>query len=417
MFQVIAKHQSLLRNLIVSFFMGISTGVVYAFIGSTFSVYLHESGISVAIIGLLAFRLTPYSYKFLYAPFVESIRLPFFPKNFGQRRSWMISMQVLIMISISSLALINQENIFTLCFAATFIALLGATHDIALGGYRVELFSEKERGRGTSINILGFRSGFTLSGVGGLFLTSFLSWKMSFLCIASFILPSMLILIFVAKDNKIVTDTYSTQKLHEWFKNNVLEVIVSLVKLPKFYFAILIVAFFKVSDAYLEAMLLPFLLEIGFSKLQLATVVKSVGVFFMVFGTFIGAWLVDKMTTKAYLIIAECLSAATNLLFITLLVYGANIKLLFVINALECTAGGIVNVACINYMSSLCNKRLPAASYAVLYSISALIRFNIATSSGFVAQYLGWKSFFITSALLSLPSIIAVLLKYRSKLS
>ncbi|MDZ5761992.1 MFS transporter [Candidatus Cyrtobacter comes] len=404
-----AFYGKITKYSLVPFSLGFSSGLVYLLLASTLSVYLYEHQISLILIGLFAIRLTPYSYKCLFSPIVESIRLKIFPKNFGQRRSWLVATQTLIALLIVSLGLIDPEKqIYILLILATSTAFIATLHDIAADGYRIELSPTILYTN--SIHVLGFRTGLVISGAGSMLLLAFLSWREVFFIVASLYVPCIFTLIFIAEDHRLINNRYTINMCIKWFKAEVIDVVYSLLRLPKFYLSLLIIAFFKVSDTYLDSMYWIFLLEKGFTKTEIGLVIQTVSTVFNIFGAFLGAFLISRFRTVYYLLIAEVSAAVTNLLF--LLISDANLWILTCINVVEATANGVANVVCISYMSSLCDKRFPASCFALLYSISSIIRFNIATTSGFIVSNYGWDMFFIISSMLSIPSIIAILARY-----
>ncbi len=404
-----AFYKRVTKYSLVPFSLGFSSGLVYLLLASTLSVYLYEYQISLVVIGLFAIRLTPYSYKCIFSPIVESIRLRVFPKDFGQRRSWLVATQAIIAVCIALLGFINpEEQMYILLILATSTAFIATLHDIAADGYRIEL--SPTIWYTDSIYVLGFRIGLVISGAGSMLLLAFLSWKEVFLTVALLYIPCILVIVFIAEDQRIIDSNYTAKMCLKWFKAEVIDVIRSLLKLPKFYLSLLIIAFFKVSDTYLDSMYWIFLLEKGFTKTEIGLVIQTISTAFNIIGAFLGAFLISRLKTVYYLLIAETSASLSNLLF--LLISDADLWVLSCINVIEATANGVANVICISYMSSLCDKRFPASCFALLYSISSIIRFNIATTSGFIVSNYGWNMFFIISSMLSIPSIIAILARY-----
>ena len=162
----------LLKLLISALTIGVNSGIVYAFLVSTTTAYFKDAGISIVIIGFLSIKTAPYSFKYLWSPFVDSYNIKLFPRNFGLRKSWIISMQFILFISIGSFGYINVENnIYLLVISLVFIGFIGATYDIAMEAYRIELFSKRKAGIGNAFAVYGFRIGFIISGIFGLFLS------------------------------------------------------------------------------------------------------------------------------------------------------------------------------------------------------------------------------------------------------
>jgi len=396
-----------INKYITSFIIGINSGLSYALLGSSFTAYLKDNNIDLITIGLLSLRLIPYSFKFLWAPIVDSLNINLFASGFSRRKSWLITTQILLLFSIISLGIFNIEKHFYLVCTISFItSFLAATYDIAMEAYRIELFRQNQLNRGTLFNVLGFRFGLILSGAGSLYLSSIMSWQQVFLIIAALIIPCILIISKSTETQQQITLSKSTFKA--CFKENFLQAFTSLLKLPHFLVIAMVISFYKLSDAYLDTMLLPFLLDMGYSKIQLATITKTIGIGATVGGAVIGAYLIEKYNIIKLLAITELLAASSNLLFISLIKSQTNSNLLMIIMCVENIISGICNIVLISYMSSLCTKKFAATHFAILISISGLSRTLFSTSSGWIATHYGWLKFFFVSSFLSIPSLICI---------
>jgi PAT family beta-lactamase induction signal transducer AmpG len=402
----------LVKKLITALIIGLNSGLVYAVLVTTTTAYLKDINLSLAVIGFFSIKMLPFSFKYFWSPFVDNHKLNIFPNNFGQRKSWMISMQLFLFVSIASFGFIEIKQDmykFALIFLAI-IAFLAATYDIGLDAYRIELFSKKEAGLGNSFVVYGFRIGFIISGVFGLFLSSFMEWKYVFVVLATFILPCILI-VALSSDKKILKKT-QVIGYKKWFTLYFVEPIKEFSKIPRVSLVLLVIAFYKVGDAYLDTMSIPFLMDVGFSKNEIAGVAKTFGILGIIIGTFAGSFLITKLKLVTNLLLAEILASITNLQFLIFLKVQTSLTILAIINFIESLSYGISNIILITYMSSLCDKKFTATHYSILISISALSRGLLSPTSGFVAENFGWQNFFILSSSLSLPSIMCIYMLY-----
>ncbi|WP_323732924.1 MFS transporter [Candidatus Bandiella euplotis] len=401
-----------MQKLGTALMLGMGSGIVYAFLVSTTCAYLKESGLSLAVIGFFSVSTMPFSLKYFWSPFVDHYKLKIFPDNFGQRKSCIILMQMFLFVAIFGFGFIDLvEHQAWALLLLVIIGFLGATSDIALEAYRIELFSKEESGIGNGFVIYGFRIGFIVSGIFGLWLSTILPWRNVFMILALFILPCTTV-IALSPDKKVLRDKPKRTTYGKWLKSYFLEPIVSLIQMPKFIWIMVVIAFFKVGDAYLDTMSLPFLMEIGFSKSEIAGVAKTCSTVGAVFGTFIGSVLISKFHFKVMLLAAEILAAITNLQFLILLKVQKNLLILGAINFVESFCYGISNIALITYMSSFCSKKFTATHFAILLSISALSKALLSPTSGVVAQNFGWQNFFVISSLFSIPSLLCIYLIY-----
>lgn len=400
------------KKLVTALTLGINSGLIYAFLVTTTTTYFKDAGISIVVIGFLSIKTIPYSFKYLWSPFVDSYNIKIFPKNFGLRKSWIISMQFILFISIGSFGYINVENnIYLLVISLGFIGFIGATYDIAMEAYRIELFSKRKAGIGNAFAVYGFRIGFIISGMFGLFLSTIIEWKHVFFILSLFILPCI-VLVYCSDDKTQYREEEKKLNYKTWFLNKFIEPIKILMTIPRFALILTTIAFYKVGDAYLDTMSIPFLMDIGYSKNEIAGVAKSCGIIGVIIGTFIGGILISKMKFKFNLIFAEILASITNLQFLIFLTIKNNLTLLGVINLIESISYGMSNVILITYMSSLCNKTHIATHYAILISLSGLTKSFLSPTSGIVVDNFGWQNFFIISSLLSIPSLFCIYLLY-----
>jgi PAT family beta-lactamase induction signal transducer AmpG len=162
---------------------------------------------------------------------------------------------------------------------------------------------------------------------------------------------------------------------------------------------------FKLSDAFAGNLTLPFLLEIGYSKTELATILKTFGLFATLFGVYCGGILFKKIGIFKSLWIATIVQALSNLAFVYLAINGKSIPYLYFVVFVENFCGGIGDAIFVGYLSSICNLKFSSTQYALFSSISSIARSFLSSGSGFYAGNLGWVNFFIFSALLVIPAI------------
>lgn len=387
--------------------MGANSGLVYGLLGSTLTVFFTEHIASLSIIGLISLRTIPYSVKFVWSPVVDILRIKFFAKRVCRLKSWMVSMQILMIISLLLMSVASAYGyVKTLCVISLLMAFCTATFDIALEAYRVSLF--KPKSKSNALVILGFRLGLVFSGVLALYLSSMVGWSYTFVMLALLIIPCLFVIALSQQmpksDNEVESVDFKT--FCSMQKNAVTE----FLKLRHLTVFLVIIAFFKVSDAFLSSMLIPFFLEIGYNKEEIASAFKAVSIIAAVLGTSFGAILISRFNIIAMLFIAEILSSLTNLMFIPLINSSVNIELLIAVNFIESFCSAISNIALISFMSSLCKGSFVATNFAILISVSKMNRSIFAAVSGIIVDWVGWKAFFITSSLLSIPTFLAIYL-------
>jgi PAT family beta-lactamase induction signal transducer AmpG len=171
--------------------------------------------------------------------------------------------------------------------------------------------------------------------------------------------------------------------------------------------AILIfVVLFKLCDALAGAMTAPFVLSLGYTKAEYATIVKGVGLAALLVGGFAGGAVARSLPMVSALWIAAIIQMLSNLVFVWLGWQETSPWALTVAIVVENFAGAIGTVIFVAYLSALCRNPLHTATqYALLTAFASTGRTLFASGTGFVAQTLGWPAFFVTTALAALPAL------------
>src|SRR5215468_3029507 len=160
------------RVLVVSF-LGFSAGLPLALSGSTLLFWMREAGVDLKTIGIFALAGTPYTVKFLWAPFIDALDVPVLSRLLGRRRGWLLLSQILLIAAIVFLGLCDPATAPALvALGALLVAAASATQDILIDAFRVESLSESEQAAGMASYVAAYRIGMLISGAGALFLVS-----------------------------------------------------------------------------------------------------------------------------------------------------------------------------------------------------------------------------------------------------
>lgn len=169
--------------------LGFSSGLPLLLTLGTLSIWLAESGISKTAIGLFALVGVPYSVKFLWAPFMDRLTLPWLTQRFGRRRGWALATQALLMVSVLGLGqcdpLANPELLAVWALVVTFAS---ASQDIVIDAYRVEILEERQYGAGAATYVGGYRLGMLVAGAGALYLAEAIPWSAVYAVMAALVL-------------------------------------------------------------------------------------------------------------------------------------------------------------------------------------------------------------------------------------
>ena len=170
-------------RVIIMLFLGFSAGIPILLIFSSLSLWLREAGIDRGVVTMFSWAALGYSFKFIWAPLIDALPVPFLTKWLGRRRSWMVVSQMLIVLAIFLMATVNPISEDVLVYMAGAAVLLGfssATQDIVIDAYRIELAPPSMQSILSSIYVSGYRIGMIVAGAGALYLADYFGSTESF---------------------------------------------------------------------------------------------------------------------------------------------------------------------------------------------------------------------------------------------
>ncbi len=379
--------------------LGFSSGLPLPLTSGTLQAYLTLSGVKLELIGLFTLSGLPYTLKFLWAPLLDR----FFPPILTRRRGWIFLSQVLLIFTIFSLSFIDPKKGPALLLAITiFLAFLSSSQDIVVDAYRTDSLSSDERGPGASVFILGYRTAMLLSGAASLVIADRLGWDFTFLFLSLSLLVGVSGTLFGEEKN---LPPQRKAPIKEW----VIKPLAEMVKIEKAYLILAFIVLYKLGDAYLGAMTVPYLIgRVGFSATEVGMMMKAIGILCTMLGALFGGLLMVRISLWSALFHFGLLQMFSNLTFILLSIYGKNHFLLLLCVAIENISGGMGTSAFLAFLMSLCRREYSATQFAILSSLSAFGRILISPTSGFVASSLGWIPFFFISSALAFPGLMVL---------
>ncbi len=398
------------RRMITMLLLGFSSGFPLLLVFGTLSLWLKNAGLSLVVIGFFSLTKIPYSFKWLWSPIVDRVSLPFFHK-FGRRRGWALFSQLLLLFGILGMALQNPAYCpYMMAVFAFFVAFFSATQDIVLDAYRIESFNNREQGAGAAIFVLGYRFGLIFSGAGALWLASVWTWNEVYLLMAAGTFVGMAAVLLSPEPKKVKEDEHLhgtfRQKAHEFFYRAVVCPFQDFLKRPDWWLILLFVMCYKLCDAYMMPMTMPFYDDMGFTKKEIAYVTKFYGIIAAIVGGLIGGVIINRCGVMRSLVFCGVIQGLSNLVFVLQAHAGHDLSMLMFTISVENLAGGMGTAAFVAYISSLCNVAYTATQYALLSSFMSLIRDVFAATSGFLAASVSWSTFFILTAAMALPGLI-----------
>ncbi len=407
-------------------FLGFSSGLPLALTFGTLTLWLAEVGVDKTTIGLFALAGTPYTLKFLWAPLVDRVPLPWLTRRFGRRRGWMLATQAALAVTIVLLGGSDPAAAPTAtALLALAVAFCSATQDIAIDAYRVEALDERRYGAGAATVVLGYRLGMLVSGAGALYAASFSDWATAYAIMAALMGVGMVTVLLNpeppvadspearAQEARVARYLAARPDLRgragralAWLHGAVIAPFAEFLARPGWLAVLAFVVLYKFGDALAGVMGNPFYVELGFSKIEIANVTKAFGLAATIAGGFVGGLLVSRLGILKSLWICGLLQMASNLMFVVQALAGHDLAVLTLTIALENLAGGMGTAAFVAYLSSLCNLAYTATQYALLSSLAAFGRTLLSSSGGWLADQVDWVSFFLLTTVAALPGLL-----------
>ena len=426
------------RRMLRILLLGAISGFPWVIIGSSLSLWLKEEGLSRSTIGWAGLIFAVYAFNYLWAPLIDRIKIPWLTNKVGHRRSWIIIMQLIILLSLIFWNFVDPtKNLALVITVGLIIAVASATQDITVDALRIEQIGENEgksMQAGAAVAVVGWWTGYKLGGVVALNSAEYFQklgfenyWQITFLILGIIIIACNIALMFVHEKQK--NERFEAQKktdeniqnkfgrsniltkIISWISGTVAGPIISFFKKNGFKIALGILCFvflFKIGEAFLGRMSIIFYKEIGFSKSDIAIYSKGLGWITTVVFTLLGGLFAIRSGVIKAMFLSGILMASTNLLF-SLLAWSGKSELLFAIAVIfDDMAAAFATVAFVAFISMLVDRTYTATQYALLASIGTAGRTTLAASSGALVDWLNgdWGIFFMLTAVMVIPSLI-----------
>ena len=190
------------------FLFGFMSGFPWVLIGSALSLWLKENELSRSTIGWAGLIFGVYAINFMWAPLVDRLRIPYLTNKIGHRKSWIILMQLIILLSLILWSILNPiDDLWLIIAVGLAIAISSATQDITIDALRIEQIGENEgkvMAASAAIQVVGWWTGYKIGGVISLLTAEFFQqrgfenyWQLSFLVLTLIIIISSFALFFV----------------------------------------------------------------------------------------------------------------------------------------------------------------------------------------------------------------------------
>lgn len=479
-------------------FFGFSAGIPLLLIFSSLSLWLGEAGTDRSAVTFFSWAALPYSFKFVWAPLVDRVPIPFLSSWLGRRRSWLLLAQLAVICAICCMAMIDPATATSLslmALAAVFLGFSSATQDIVIDAYRIESANRDLQAMMSSSYIAGYRIGMIVAGAGALLLASYFgtqaqaysypAWRSTYLIMALTMLIGVLTTLMIDEPEKNRLSAYvypasdyfrflllffaaaasfigvfillpnlvgnlrsvsgepfaygpvlgfiiEASRLSIAASAAVIIVFISirtglvnrqmvresyLAPLTDFFvrygiklsvLLLVLIGFYRISDIVLGVISNVFYQDLGFSKTEIATVVKTFGLIMTLLGGFTGGILSARYGVMRILFLGAILAALTNLLFVYQALAGHDLIVLYIVISADNLSAGLAGAAFVAFLSSLTSVSFTAVQYALFSSLMTLIPKLLGGYSGTMVEAIGYSNFFLLTFFMGLPGLLLI---------
>ncbi len=403
------------RRVLSIVFFGFASGLPLLLVGPTLSAWLRDKGVSLTEIGFVTLVGMAYGLKFLWAPLVDRLPLPFLTRRLGRRRAWLLASQAGLMAALPVLGSSDPatpDGLRGVVAWGLLVAFLSATQDIAVDAYRTEILDELKLGAGAASVQFGFRLGMLAAGGGCLIVADLAGWFAAYSVMAGLMSVGVLATLLNPEPAPPPAAPAASPapgdpiaRLLARAREAAVRPFLEFTTRPGWWAILLFVAFYRYGDSLLGVMANPFYLDIGFTKTEIGVVSKGFGLAMTLTGTGFAGLLVARAGILRSLLVGGVLQAASNLMFVFQAVVGHSVPALAATITVENLSGGLAAGAFVAYLSSLCNVAFTATQYALLSSLAAFAGRLFASAGGAIAEHVPWTSYFALTTLAALPGL------------
>jgi PAT family beta-lactamase induction signal transducer AmpG len=390
---------------LASLFLGISSGFPYAMIGATLTTRLKQGGIDKSTITAFTLVFLAYNFKFLWAWIVDGVRLPLIGR-LGQRVSWMLVTGALVIAAVANLALADPAaSVSSVVTAAILVGIAGASFDIVIDAYRIEILQPRQLGVGSGMSQYGWRIGSAGAGAIALVVAARHGWEAAYLTCAALALPAMLTALTMGEPERrrapVERRGFGAAAAAVW------RPFVEFFERKGAWLVLLFILLHKIGDTLANLTFRLLFDDLKFSNDEIALYDVGVGFWAYLIGIFIGGILYAQLGMKRSVMISLILMAVSNFGFALLAMAGHSNWGMASAIGFENVASGIGGVCVVAYFSALCDLRFTAAQYALISAAASIVgRFLTGTTAGALIDAIGYVNFYLLTTVAAVPGIV-----------
>ncbi len=390
---------------VAALFLGVSSGFPYAMIGATLTTRLAQDGIDKKTVTAFTLAFLVYNLKWLWAWVVDGVRIPVLGR-LGQRVSWMVASALFVIAAVVNLALADpQASIASTAYAAILVGVAGATFDIVIDGYRIELLEPRQLGVGSGMSQYGWRIGAAGAGALALVVATRFGWEPAYLACAALALPALITALVLGEPER-----HRPPADRKGLRQVAASLVGPFAEFLRRHGALLVLVFIllhKIGDTLANLTLRLLFDDLGYTNDEIAFYDVGIGFWAFLVGIFIGGVLYTRMGMKRAVMLSLLLMAVSNISFAALAAAGHTNWGMAGAIGFENAASGFGGVAVVAYFSALTNLRFTATQYALISAAASIAgRLLTGTTAGWLIESLGYIGFYLLTTAAALPGVI-----------
>ena len=389
------------RRMLICVFTGFSSGLPLYLLINLIPAWLKTEGVDIKTIGFFALIQFPYTWKFIWSPLID--RFPVL--GMGRRRGWMLVTQLGLLLAIAGFGCFTpQLDTWSIAYLALGVAFFSASQDIVLDAFRREILDDEVLGLGNAVHVNAYRIAGLVPGSLSLILADHLPWSQVFLITALFMLPGLLLTMWVREPQ--------LARVPKTLREAVVEPFHEFISRQGWRSALLILAFiffYKLGDSMATALATPFYMEMGFSKTEIGIIAKNVGLWASVIGGLLGGLWMIKLGINRALWLFGVVQLVSILGFVWLTGAGPDPVALGLVIGFEALGVGLGTAAFTAFIARTTDPRYTATQFALFTSLAAVPRTFFNASTGYLVAEFGWSGFFWICTALAVPGMLLLL--------
>jgi PAT family beta-lactamase induction signal transducer AmpG len=390
------------RKMLICVFLGFSSGLPLFILLNLLQAWLRSEGVDLRTLGLFTLIQIPYTWKFLWSPFMDRYALPVL----GRRRGWMLVTQLLLLVTVGLFGTLSpRTDLPAIALITTLVAFLSASQDIVIDAYRREILSDDEQGLGTAVHVNAYKLAGLVPGSLALVLSGYLPWDTVFWITALFMLPGVALTLAVREP-----PAYGAPPKN--LEDAVILPFREFIGRKGIKQALLVLAFiflYKLGDSMATSLATAFYLDMGYTRVQIGLVAKNAGLWPSVAGGLIGGLWMLRLGINRALWVFGAVQWVAILGFALLTRAGTNPWALAGVIGFEALGVGLGTAVFTAYIARTTDPRYTATQFALFTSLASVPRTFASAATGYLVAQWGWMNFFLACAVLALPGMLLLI--------